>query len=192
MRAADLTLAEIRAFTARIQARELEQAKRAEAIDASRREAAPSLERTVVGVVPGMSGHMMGVVVAGRSPGGHYYVLGDYSVAGGPEDCAAAAIAAYREHDADVIAGMVNDTGDYLEALLSTVDSGVQFKAIHAIRDLATRAKPVIALYERGRVHHAGTFAGLESRLAAWTADTRGTEAQVSALVCAITELKTA
>ena len=52
MRAADLTLADIGALTARIQAREREQAQRAEAIDASRCETAPALERIVVGVVP--------------------------------------------------------------------------------------------------------------------------------------------
>ena len=190
MRAADLTLAEIGALTARIQAREQGQANRTKVIDASRREVAPALERIAVGVVPGMAGHMMGVVVAGRSADGHIYVLGDYSMAGDVVDCAERALAAYRDHMADVIAGMVNEAGDYLEKLLRLVNSAVQYKAIHAIRGLAVRAEPVFALYERGRVHHVGTFASLESRMSAWTVDTRGTEAQVSALVCAITELE--
>ena len=190
MRAADLTLAEIGALTARIQAGERAQAKRAEVIAASRCETAPALERIVVGVVPGMSGHMMGVVVAGRSADGHVYVLGDYSMAGDAVDCAERAVAAYRDHKADVIAGVVNEAGDYLERLLRLVNGAVQFKAVHVFRGLAGRAKPVFALYEQGRVHHVGTFASLEGRMAAWTVDARGTEGQVGALVCAITELE--
>ena len=150
----------------------------------------PDLERIVVAVVPGMPGHTTGIVAAGRTADGHYYVLGDYSMAGDPVASMEAVVDAYREHKADVIAGVVNEAGDYPEKLLRVVDSGVQYKAIHAFRNLAARAKPVIALYGQGRVHHAGTFASLESRMTAWRVHTRGTEAQVSALVCAITELE--
>jgi phage terminase large subunit-like protein len=150
----------------------------------------PDLERVVVAVVPGMPGHMTGIAVAGRAPGGHIYVLGDYSMAGDPAECMEAVVAAYREHNADVIAGVVNLTGDYLDELLFLVDDEVRYEAVAIRKGMAARVAPVGALYEQGLVHHAGVFTGLEKRMGAWTTRTRGTEAQVNALVCAVTELE--
>ena len=64
---------------------------------------------------------------------------------------------------------------------------------MHAIRSVA-RAEPVAALYARGLVRHAGTFAALEDQLCAlgaggaWFGDSRSPD-RADALVWALTEL---
>lgn len=186
----DMTLGELQEILARGRKEQATSGWAQEIIDSARVPEAPALERVVVAVFPGMPGHMCGIVVAGRAPDGHCYVLGDYSMAvGGVADSMERVVAAYRDHKADVIAGVVNRAGDYLEKLLHCIDSDAQFKATVITRGMGARSAPVIALYKQGRVHHVGVIAGLEKRMGAWTAFTRGTESQVSALVCAITEL---
>lgn len=147
----------------------------------------PDLERTVVALVPGIPGHTTGIVAAGRTGDGHFYVLGDYSMAGSPEQITAQALAGYRLLKADLILGFVNEIGDYLEALLRLADPGVRYKQVTAFRGLALRAKPVGDLYEQGRVHHAEVFPELEDRMVTW--DGIHSKARIGALVCAITEL---
>jgi phage terminase large subunit-like protein len=159
-----------------------------EVIDSTRAAELPDLERVVVAVVPGMPGHTTGIVAAGRSADGHRYVLGDYSMAGAPAECMEAFVAAYRKHNADVIAGVANEAGYYLDELLHCVDDEVRYEAVIIRKGMNGRAAPVVALYEQGRVHHAGTFAGLEDRMVTW--DGIHSRARIGALVCAITELE--
>ncbi len=57
-----------------------------------------------------------------------------------------------------------------------------------------TRAEPISALYEQGRVHHVGAFARLEDQMCAFTIDFNRQEMgyspdRVDALVWALTEL---
>lgn len=147
----------------------------------------PDLERTVVALVPGIPGHTTGIVAAGRTNDGHFYVLGDYSMAGAPAERMEQAVAAYRNHEADLIVGEANIAGDYLEELLRVIDDGVHYKALHAIQGIGIRAQFVGALYEQGRVHHAEVFPELEDRMVTW--DGIHSKARIGALVCAITEL---
>jgi phage terminase large subunit-like protein len=63
-----------------------------------------------------------------------------------------------------------------------------------APRGKATRAEPICAFYEQGRVHHVGAFPRLKDRMCAFTVDFSRTETgyspdRVDALVCALTEL---
>ena len=51
-----------------------------------------------------------------------------------------------------------------------------------------TRAEPVAALYEQGRVHHVGTFADLEDQLCQWQPGMPSPD-RLNALVWALTEL---
>ena len=159
-----------------------------EVIDRARVAEAPDLERVVVGVVPGMPGWPTGIIAAGRAADGHFYVLGDYSMAGDVTECAEQVVTAYRHHKADVIAGVVNQAGDYLEKLLHCVDGEAEFKAVVVIRGTAERSAPVIALYGQGCVHHWGVLAGLEDRMVTW--DGINSRPRIGALICAITELE--
>ena len=75
-----------------------------------------------------------------------------------PTEWAKTAIAAYRAHRADRIVAEVNHGGEMLEATLRVIDPNVSFAAVRASRDKVTRAEPVAALYEQGRVRHLGTL----------------------------------
>jgi phage terminase large subunit-like protein len=81
------------------------------------------------------------------------------------------AISAYRTHRADRIVAEVNNGGEMVEATLRMVDPNVPFTAVRASRGKVTRAEPVAALYEQGRVHHVGAFSELEDQMCGFTTD---------------------
>jgi len=179
-----------------------------EAVCAARLTEAPDLERVVVAVSPALPDEETGIIVAGRDADGGCYVLTDCSGAMTPDRCAWQAISAYRDHKADVICGVANITGDYLEALLDLVfermvrpdeyaalalerhrDWAFEYKAVHVFRGLPERLKPVGALYEQGRVHHVGALPELEDRMFTWMPGDRKPMGRIEAPVCAVTEL---
>ena len=174
-----------------------------EAVCAARVMEAPDLERIVVAVYPEVADEETGIIVAGRDADGDCYILADYSEAMGPDTSVGTALDAYREHHADVIAGVTNLVGDYLKALLYRVhyvriDSGDS----RAVKDLRAfvpvalhkgfleRFRPVRELYEQGAVHHVGVFPELEKRMFTWMPGDRKPMGRIEALVCAITELE--
>jgi hypothetical protein len=74
------------------------------------------------------------------------------------------------------------------------VDQNVPVTTVWASRGKVTRAEPVSALYEQGRMHHVGTFPQLEDQMTNFTSDfDRATAGyspdRVDALVFAATEL---
>ena len=76
------------------------------------------------------------------------------------------------------------------------IDPNVPFAAVRASRGKVSRAEPVAALYEQGRVHHLGVFPQLEDQmcsfLPAGDGDLRSTgysPDRVDALVWALTDL---
>jgi hypothetical protein len=70
------------------------------------------------------------------------------------------------------------------------VDPGVPYRAVHASRGKRTRAEPIAALYEQGRVHHVGAYPALEDQLcAALHEGGAGPDDRLDALVWAFTEL---
>jgi hypothetical protein len=58
-----------------------------------------------------------------------------------------------------------------VENTVRQIDPNVACKGISASRGKVVRAEPISALYEQGRVHHAGLFLELEDQLASFTAD---------------------
>ncbi len=95
----------------------------------------------------------------------HYYVLDDFTLKGSPLDWAQRAITAYRKWSADRIIGETNNGGDLVETNLRNVDKNIPYAGVHASRGKQTRAEPISALYEQGRVHHVGMFSELEDEL---------------------------
>lgn len=138
-----------------------------------------------------------GIIVAGKDEGGRGWVLADASGRYQPTEWAKTAVSVYRAHKADRIVAEVNNGGDMVEATLRMVEPNAPFAAVRASRGKVTRAEPVAALYEQGRVHHLGVFPELEDQMCAFTADARGnllhstgcSPDRVDALVWALTDL---
>jgi phage terminase large subunit-like protein len=153
------------------------------------------LSRVVVGVDPAVSysagSDLTGIVVAGVSDIGQYYILGDYSMSGSPLQWAGRVVRAYHEHSADRIIGEVNNGGDLIETVLRQVDKSVSYRKVTATRGKALRAEPIAALYEQGRVHHVGSFADLEDQMCEWVPNQPNQKSpdRMDALVWALTDL---
>jgi phage terminase large subunit-like protein len=60
---------------------------------------------------------------------------------------------------------------------------------VHASRGKRTRAEPVAALYEQGKVHHVGYLSALEDQMCNWVPDLSDSPDRLDALVWALTEL---
>jgi phage terminase large subunit-like protein len=143
------------------------------------RRAPEQLHRVIVAIDPATSSEEhsdeTGIVCVGlaKDADGYNrgYVLADRSVRGTPEEWAKAAVALYREFEADRIVAEKNQGGEMVEAVLRAVDRNVPVTLVSATRGKMVRAEPVSALYEQGRVHHVGTFADLEDQMCTFSQD---------------------
>ena len=128
------------------------------------------VQRVVVAIDPAVSTNEgsdeTGVVVAARDEHGHFYVFADLSGRYQPQEWAAKAVNAYRHYMGDALVIEVNQGVDMAKSTLRNYDRDVPIRMCHASRGKVTRAEPISALYEQGRVHHVGTFAKLEIRCA--------------------------
>jgi phage terminase large subunit-like protein len=131
---------------------------------------APPLQRIVVAVDPpassGGRAAACGIVAAGITDGGACYVLADDSVSGlTPNGWAMKAIALWHRLRADALVAEVNQGGEMVRTVINGIDFSVPVTSVHATRGKWVRAEPVAALYEQGRVKHAGIFAALEDEM---------------------------
>jgi hypothetical protein len=158
---------------------------------------APSLTRIVVAVDPnaGEGGDQAGIVVAGKShvyktgtPYQHGYVLGDFTVSGGPKAWAEQAVVAYHAYQADSLIAEKNNGGEMVAITIGTIENAPPVRLVWASRGKLTRAEPVQKLYEDGRVHHVGTFPGLEREMTRWKPGQPSPNA-MDAAVWALTDL---
>ncbi|WP_328591712.1 DNA-packaging protein [Pararhizobium mangrovi] len=139
-------------------------------LEAVRVRRAGAVGRVVVAIDPpasaGAKNSCCGLVVAGRDDDGRAVVLADGSLEGAsPAAWGREAIALYRRFEADRIVAEVNQGGDMVRAILRGIDAGVPVTTVRASRGKWLRAEPVAALYEEGRVVHAGTFPALEDQM---------------------------
>lgn len=124
--------------------------------------------RTVIGVDPPASaqGDACGVVVCALGDDGIARVLADVSlVRPSPERWARAVANAAQAWRADRVVAEANQGGAMVASVLRAADIVLPLKLVHASRGKAARAEPVAALYEAGRVRHAGIFPALEDEL---------------------------
>lgn len=124
--------------------------------------------RVVVGVDPPASagGDACGIVAVALDAAGMGHVLADASVAGlSPEGWARAVARCAAKYRADKVVAEKNQGGDMVRSVLRAADVALPLKLVHASRGKAARAEPVAALYEAGRVRHAGRFPELEDEL---------------------------
>ena len=128
-----------------------------------------ALSRVVVAVDPPASSGQQaccGIVVAGMLGEGRAVVLADCSVdSPSPATWARAVVAAYRRYDADRVVAEVNQGGEMVTAMLRSIDAMLPVTMVRATRGKFLRAEPVAALYEQGRVGHAGRFVALEDQM---------------------------
>lgn len=149
-------------------------------IDANRRPEAPrDLQRIIVAVDPATSSEEgsdeTGIVCVGlaRDDDGYNrgYVLADRSLRGSPDEWARAAVALYREFEADRIVAEKNQGGEMVESVIRAADRNVPVSLVHATRGKLVRAEPISALYEQNRIHHIGRFDELEDQMCTFAAD---------------------
>lgn len=158
-------------------------------IEAGRVTRHPDLTRVVVGVDPAASTGETGIIVAGIDASGHGYILDDLSTAGSPETWGRQVVTGYYKHKADRAAVEANNGGDMVISTIKVVDPRVATKKLWASRGKYTRAEPVAALYEQGRVHHVGVFTALEDEYCNWVSGESDSPNHLDAAVWALTEL---
>jgi phage terminase large subunit-like protein len=131
-------------------------------------ETSRGMARVIVGVDPPASaeGDACGIVVCGLGEDGVARVLADASIEhASPERWARAVAEAARAWSADRVVAEANQGGAMVEAVLRAANAALPLRLVHATRGKVARAEPVAALYEAGRVRHAGLFARLEDEL---------------------------
>ena len=135
--------------------------------------AAVETARCVVAVDPPASavGDACGIVVAAVGQDGIARVLADATVEkAGPERWARAVADAATAWGADRVIAEANQGGAMVESVLRAADVSLPIRLVHASRGKAARAEPVAALYEAGKVRHAGQFPLLEDQLCGFVA----------------------
>jgi phage terminase large subunit-like protein len=166
-------------------------------IETCRVAAAPPLQRIVVAVDPPASSSAgadaCGLVAAGRAEDGSIYVIADETATGlTPAGWSRRAIALWHRLSADALVVEVNQGGDMVRAVIGEADPAVPVIAVRAHKGKWLRAEPVAALYEQGRVKHAGVFAALEDEMCDFGLDglSQGRSPdRLDALVWAVTAL---
>jgi len=157
----------------------------------------PDMQRITVGVDPsGTSGeekaNSVGIVAVGLGVDGIGYVLCDWTCSLPPLGWARRVIECYHQFSADRIVAEKNFGGAMVESTLRTIDPNAPIKMVTASRGKIARAEPVAALYEQGRIKHAGSFPELEDQLIAMTPEGYiggGSPDRVDALVWAVHDL---
>lgn len=161
-------------------------------IEDNRRNKFPELVRIVIAVDPEAKADEesseTGIIAIGICENNHGWVLDDNSLKGTPDQWGNAVVTAYNKYNADRIVAEVNQGGDMVKFVIHTVDDTVAYKDVHAAKGKHTRAEPVSALYEQGRIHHVGNFPELEDQLCEWVPGDKSPD-RLDALVWGVTEL---
>lgn len=156
--------------------------------------AAPS-DRTgvVVAIDPAVSheeeSDETGIVVCAKARNGRGYVLEDLSGRYSPDQWAKTALDAFRRHSADKIVAERNNGGEMVEHTIRTLDKWVAYESVWASRGKETRAQPIAALYEQGRIDHVGAMPDLEDQMVNWVPGESDSPDRVDALVWGMTDL---
>jgi hypothetical protein len=160
-------------------------------LDDNRVSICPALSKIVVAVDPSISGDgggdAAGIIVAGSS-GEQVYIVEDCTISGSPLVWAQAAVDAYHRHQANLIIAEQNQGGEMVRMTLQQADRDVPVRLVHATRGKVVRAEPVAAKYEKGLVHHVGSFPALEDEMCLYLPGDRSPN-RMDAAVYAVTDL---
>lgn len=163
-------------------------------IDKYRVQTCPELKYIAVGLDPSgtakQTSDEAGIVTCGIDTEGHAYVLDDVSGIYSPNQWGTYAIRQYHLHEADRIVAEVNQGWDMVKTIINNIDVEVRVISVHASRGKVARAEPIVALYERGFVHHVGSLPGLEDQMTSWDSrEEKISPGRIDALVWALTDL---
>ena len=107
-------------------------------------------------------------MVGAEGDDGDFYILEDCSGRFSPDQQMRVVAEAYYRNNADCVVAEVNMTGDYMRALLSTVDPNIPLRTVHGMKGKLSRAQGPSSLFMQGRVHMVGdNFRQLEDQLSA-------------------------
>lgn len=143
-------------------------------LDQYRVSKAPELKQIVVAIDPAVTANEesneTGIIVAGIDENNHGYTLEDASSIYHPNEWALKAIQLYDKYKASYIVAEVNQGGDLVINTIKQVAKSlgkahIPVKAVRATKGKYTRAEPIGALYEQGKISHVGNFATLEDQL---------------------------
>ena len=155
----------------------------------------PALVRIGLAIDPAVSAEETsadtGIIVAGLGVDGHGYVLDDLTVHDLPAAWARAALNGYARWRSGTIVAEVNNGGNLVEHTLRTTcgpKEYFRYEAVHAAQGKIARAEPISALYQRGMVHHVGSFPELEDQMCTWTPGQKSPD-RLDALVWVLTWL---
>lgn len=141
-----------------------------------------------------------GLVAAGRTADGHYYVVADKSDRMGADTWGHEACRLALDVDADAIVVEANFGGDMarqivVQAWKELAESGETkgrlmpaIIEVHAKQGKRLRAEPIAQLYSQGLVHHVGEHPRLEGQLVTWIPGLDSPD-RMDAAVHALTEL---
>lgn len=152
----------------------------------------PPLVRIVIAIDPqGVKGEETadtGIVAVGIDDDDNGYVLEDLTVNGSPGEWAKQALLGFDKWRADRIIAESNHGGDMVEHTIRTQRRNAPITLIRASRGKYTRAEPIAAFYEQGRVKHVGSMPLLEDQLCEWVPGEDSPD-RLDALVWGLTEL---
>ena len=172
-------------------------------LDKNRINFVPPLVRIVVALDPAATSakrsNETGIIVAGIDAKEHGYVLEDLSEQAPPAQWGETAVKAYDKWGADRIVAEINQGGEMVEHVVTSVakdlfqrkerkSKAIAYRAVHASRGKYTRAEPISALDAQGKIHHVGSFAQLESQLTTWVPGEDSPD-RLDARVWALTDL---
>jgi phage terminase large subunit-like protein len=132
-----------------------------------------------------------GIIVAGITIDGHYWVIEDGTLKGPPIAWATKAVELYKKHNCTVIVVETNNGGDLILDAIRQVDQSVNIKKTTASTSKESRFSPLSIMYENGLVHHVGQFYELEEQMTSWVPEiSRRSPDRLDALAWAIEELQ--
>lgn len=137
----------------------------------------PPLAEIVVSVDPAISKNATsdetGITVVAKGKDGRGYLLEDKSGIYSPSEWASITVGLYSKWSANWIIAEKNQGGDMVKHTIKTADENVPIKLVHASKGKITRAEPISALYEDGKMSHVGIFAKAEEEMTTYTGDTK-------------------
>jgi phage terminase large subunit-like protein len=141
-------------------------------------------------VSPGERSDETGIIVAAVDREGRGYVLDDFTCRLPPDGWARQVVRARDKWHADRVVAEANNGGALVETVLRTVDPTLPISLVHASHGKLTRAEPIAAVYEQGKVSHVGSFPELEDQLCTWVPGRSTSPDRLDALVWAFTQLR--
>lgn len=114
-----------------------------------------------------------GLVVVGATATRHLhkreaYVLEDATIHGSPGLWARTAVETAKKWKVAGIVAEGNQGAELVRMAIQAVDPTMRVFMVHARQNKALRAEPVVAAYEKGRVHHVGYHPLLEAQMTSW------------------------